>query len=235
MGAARAVLLNDVRNTVRDRTIGCFVAIPFIFAALLRLGLPVLAGHVPLAMTYSTVIVCLLCGVAGVFPAFMMVTLMLEERDTAVSAVLAVLPVRPARMLVWRCGSVGALGALSSACVLFASGLFHGSVGLGVLFSVLCGMMSQTALLVVMAWVDNKIEGLALFKILFFMLFLAVLAQAWESSWRLVVAFLPPFWVSQLLVGTGGVPAYVSLTVSVVLHGGVAAVAAKRLLGRREA
>lgn len=181
MGSARTVLLNDVRNTVRDRTIGSFLLIPFVFVVLLRIGFSRLTDYMALETAYSTVAVCLLCGVAGLFLAFMMVTLMLDERDTAVSAVLAVLPVRPAQMLAWRCGSVGAVGALLSACVLFASGLFHGPVMLGIVFSVLCGVMSQTALLVVMAWVDNKVEGLALFKFLFFILFLAVLAQAWDS------------------------------------------------------
>lgn len=232
MSAMTTLLRNDARNALRDQTIGALLFVPLIFLVLLRFGFPLLRDHLPAAADYAGVALSLFCGIAATFPAFMMAFLMLDERDQNVTVVLRVLPVRLSHLVAYRAAAVTVVGAANSVLLIFGSGLNPHSVPKALLLAVLCALVAPTALLIVVSLADNKIEGLTLFKGLFFVLFLAAAAQAVDSPWSYVLGVVPPFWTYHALAGAVTPPFFVVVLVSLVLHAAALAVAARRISRR---
>jgi fluoroquinolone transport system permease protein len=232
VGAKTTLLRNDVRNALRDQTIGALFFVPLIFLVLLRFGFPLLREHVPAAADHGDVALSLFCGIAATFPAFMMAFLMLDERDQNVTAVMRVLPVRWSSLIASRAVAVTAVGAINCTVLVFGSGLNPHPVPQALLLALLCALVAPTALLIAVSLASNKIEGLTLFKGLFFVLFLAAAAQAVDSGWRYVLAIVPPFWTYSALTSSPALPFLLVVAISLAAHAVVLALAASRVARR---
>jgi len=224
------LLGNDARNALRDRTIGALLFVPLIFLVLLRFGFPLLRDHVPAAGDYAGTALSLFCGIAAAFPAFMMAFLMLDERDQHVVAVLRVLPMPWGRIIAYRAAAVTLVGMANSALLIFGSGLNTHSVAGALLLSALSALVAPTALLLVVSWAGNKIEGLTLFKGLFFVLFLAAAAQSVTSEWRFVLGVVPPFWTYSALAETTAFSFIGTVGISLLTHLAAIGLAARRII-----
>lgn len=233
MSALGSVLRNDARNVFRDRTIGALLVVPVVFVVLFRFGFPMLLHYVPAAAGYGQLALGMFCGIAATFPAFMMAFLMLDERDLQVTSVLATLPVRVSHIVWCRAGAVGVFGAFACAVLLFGSGLSSWSAPQAAVFVLLCGLIPPTSLLIVLALADNKIEGLTVFKVLFFLLFLAAAVQAWDSPWSYVMGAFPPFWTYRAFTSPDGPDFWLFVLVSLATHLVVLFLAHGRVSNRR--
>ncbi|MFC5291227.1 hypothetical protein ACFPM7_29605 [Actinokineospora guangxiensis] len=229
MGAKTTLLRNDVRNALRDRTIGALFFVPLIFLVLLRFGFPLLREHVPAVADHGDVALSLFCGIAATFPAFMMAFLMLDERDQNVTTVMRVLPVRWSSLIASRAVAVTAVGAINCTVLVFGSGLNPHPVPQALLLALLCALVAPTALLIAVSLASTKIEGLTLFKGLFFVLFLAAAAQAVDSGWRYVLAVVPPFWTYSAVTSSSALPFLLVVGISLAVHAIVLALAASRV------
>lgn len=224
----RMVVRNDVRNVVRDRTIAALAVVPLVFVVLLRVGYRLLAD-VPAAADHRAIALSAFCVIAATFPAFMLSTIMLDEKDQGLSAVLRVLPVSISRIVILRAAVVAALGFVNAAVVLFGSGLREGPVATGLLLSALCALAAPGALLVAVALAGNQIEGITLFKGIFFLVFAAAAAQAAPTDWRHVLAVVPAYWTTRAFETTDGLTLAWTAVVAVVAHAAVVVVALRRL------
>jgi fluoroquinolone transport system permease protein len=195
MSAARTIWANDLRNIVRDRTVGVLLVVPVIFLVLLRFGYPLAQRYVPQAGEYAHLVVAGFCLIAGTFPAFMTSFIMLDERDQGVFAALRVLPIALGRLLAYRLSVVTALSLIYPALRLAGTGLVDLPLWRQAVLVVLCAIGSPAATMLVVAVAGNKIEGLTLFKGLFFVLALAGAAVAQPGWWIWLVALLPMYWV----------------------------------------
>jgi fluoroquinolone transport system permease protein len=196
MSAATTVWANDLKNIVRDRTVGVLLFVPVIFLVLLRLGMPWLEDRLEAVDDHRLLILSLLCAMAGLFPAFMVSFIMLDERDQGLFAAFRVLPVATGRLLGYRIVSVGALGLVYPALLIPASGL--GSYGLLEVtgLSLLCAAGGPAALLVAVSVAQNKIECLTAFKVLFLVTALGAAGVVTDfQGWGRLAAALPPYWV----------------------------------------
>lgn len=232
MSAAQTVWANDLRNIVRDRTVGVLLLVPVIFLVLLRFGYPVLERYSPQAQEYAPLVVAAFCLLSGTFPAFMTSFIMLDERDQGVLAAMQVLPVAPGRLLAYRLSVVTVLSLIYPVLLLAGTGLIDLPLWRQVILAVLCAVGSPAATLLVVAVADNKIEGLTLFKGLFFVVGLAGVAVAQSGWWSWLVALLPMYWVYAAFdaVTTAGFLA--AAAVALVYHLAVIALAWRRFRHR---
>lgn len=194
MTPAARVWGNDLRNLVRDRTVGALVVLPFVFLVLLRVGLPPLEGFVPALAGYRPFALALFCIIAGMVPAFMLAFLMLDEKDQDLFAVFRVLPLPRGAMASYRLAMVAALGFASSLLLVAGTGWAGRSPPALVALPALCALGAAVSLLVAVTLAANKIEGLALFKGLFFLAALALPGAATAEPWSPLFAVLPFYW-----------------------------------------
>lgn len=195
--ALRMVLRTDARNALRDHTIGAYALVPLIFAVLLRVGYPLLDDGLPAVADHDAIALSLFCVIAATFPAFMLSTIVLDERDQHVSDVLRVLPLAPRRVVALRMAVAAGLGCASAAVVLWGSGLGEHTLAIGFLLCALCGLTGPLALLVAVSLAGNKIEGLVLFKAIFFVAAVACAAGAVPTEMRHVLAVVPVYWTAR--------------------------------------
>lgn len=219
MRTARVVWGNDLRNIVRDRTVGVLLGVPLVFLVLLRLGWPVAEGQLAEAGDYQSVVLGVFCLIAGTFPAFMTAFIMLDERDEGVLTALRVLPLSFRRLLTYRLVVVAALSLLYPVALLLGTGLHEGGWARGAALALLCSAGSTTAALAVVSLARNKIEGLTLFKGLFFVYGLAGVAVAFPGGWAWTAAVFPPYWTFTVYeAATTGI-FLARLAVAVAFHG----------------
>ena len=232
MSAARTIWANDLRNIVRDRTVGVLLVVPVVFLVLLRFGYPMAERYAPEAADQAPLVLAAFCLIAGTFPAFMTSFIMLDERDQGVFAALRVLPVAPARLLAYRLSVVAALSVCYPAILIAGTGLADGPLWRLAVLVVLCAVGSPAATLLVVAVAGNKIEGLTLFKGLFFVLALAGAAVAQPGWWTWPVGLLPTYWVYAAFDAATTTRFLTAAVVAVAYHALVIAVAWRRFRRR---
>jgi fluoroquinolone transport system permease protein len=196
VSAATTVWANDLRNIVRDRTVGVLLVVPAIFLVLLRFGVPWLEDRWTVVGGHRVLILAVLSAMAGMFPAFMVSFIMLDERDQGLFAAFRILPVATGRLLGYRVAGVAALGLIYPALLIPGSGL--GSYGFleTAVLSFLCAVGGPAALMVAVALAKNKIECLAAYKLLFLVTALgAVGVLGDQHGWSRPSAALPSYWV----------------------------------------
>lgn len=196
MNATKIIWSNDFRTITRDRTAAGLVLVPLVFLAILRFGIPVLERQWPELSAYATVLIGLFCVIAGMFPAFMIASIMIDERDQGLVSAFKVLPLSAARFLWSRLAMVTVLGLLYS--LLLVVGASGGSYGLvrALVLSMLCAAGGAAALLVAVSIARNKIECLTAFKALFVLAAIGVTGALGSfEGWNRVPAVLPTYWV----------------------------------------
>ena len=195
MRAATAVWGNDLRTIVRDRTVSVFLVVPLSFLLLLRFAYPFIERETPRAGDFASLTLAVFCLIAGAFPALMSSFIMLEEKDQGLFVALRVLPVAPVRLLASRMLGVAVVSFIYPLLLILGSGLTDRQLLLELVLALLCALGSPAAALVVVASADNTIEGLTLFKALFFVYALLAVAVAIPGWWTFLVAVVPTYWV----------------------------------------
>ncbi|MBW1597677.1 hypothetical protein [Streptomyces sp. JJ38] len=220
MSIARAIWRNDLTCIVRDRTVGVLLFVPLIFLALLRFGVPPLEDQWPALGDHHAVLLGLFCVIVGMFPAFMMAFIMLDERDQGLFAVFRVLPVSPGRLLGHRVTMVVVLGLLYPLLLTLGAGMGSYGVGRALVLAALCAAGGAVALLVAVSLAKNKIECLTAFKALY------VLAAGGAAGglgalegWNRVPAVLPTYWVFAAYDARGTGAFLTAALVAVLLYG----------------
>jgi fluoroquinolone transport system permease protein len=228
MSAARAVWGNDLRNIVRDRTVGVLLVVPVIFLVLLRFGYPLIERQLPEVADYRVLVLAAFCLIAGTFPAFMTSFIMLDEKDQGLFAAQRVLPVAPARLLGYRLLVVAVLSLVYPLLLILGSGLADRTLPAVLVLALLCALGSPVATLFVVATASNKIEGLTLFKAIFFVVVFAALGVAVPGWWTWLTALIPTYWIYAAFDADRPAALLVAAGVAVAYHLAVLAVTYRR-------
>nr|ALD83691.1 hypothetical protein [Streptomyces sp. CNH365] len=196
MSGTTTIWKNDLRSIVRDRTVSVLLFVPLIFLVLLRFGVPLLERKWPALGDHHAVLLGLFCVIVGMFPAFMLSFVMVDERDQGLVSAFKVLPVSPNRFLLSRLSMVVVLGLLYPLLLVLGAGI--GSYGLlrSLLLAGLCATGGGAAMIAAVSLARNKIECLTAFKALFVLAALGA-TGAWGSfeGWNRVPGILPTYWV----------------------------------------
>lgn len=232
MKAEKALWANDLRHIVRDRTVSVLLFVPLILIGSLRFAVPMIERQVPIVSDYRPLVLALFCMIAGMFPAFMMSLLMLDEKDQDLFAVFRVLPISPRRFLLDRLVLVAVLGFLDALAIVAGSGLVAYALPVLLCLAALCALMPAAATLLIVSLAGNKIEGLTVIKGLFPLILFPAAGLVVKSSWTILFAVFPAYWIYLAFAAPDGRTLALACTCAVALHVAVIAVFYRRFRRR---
>ncbi|MGD6834479.1 hypothetical protein ACQCT5_20170 [Sutcliffiella halmapala] len=189
----------DFQLIRRDGILLVGIFAPIILALFIRFLLPILEKwlmenysfsleiyHVSiLAMAFLTV-----PSMLGMMAGF----LLLDDRDEGMLAYYAVTPIRKSGYMRYRMGSTFVLTFLLFFAVHLLADLVELPVIAGVLLALLFALEAPIFALILANFANNKVEGLALNKVLSVSVTLPILLLFMPVSFQWLLAILPPFW-----------------------------------------
>lgn len=202
----RALLTTDLRKLARDPVLFVGALLPVVLTVVLRVGVPALeqalsesvgfdlGPHRPTILAGTLVISVMM---AGWIVGFML----LEERTQQVLPALGVTPLTRRGFLLWRL-SLPIVIALLGGMLLVGLG----RTGVTDLARALAAVALLAAwapgfALMLVAFADNEVEGLALAKFGGLATMLPLVTLYLDGPWVWVAGVLPPFWAVRLLAG----------------------------------
>lgn len=200
------LLFGGFRLIRRDPMLLLLLAAPWLAGAALGLGLPVLAPILLSAFGFDVtpwypladmLMLMLTPMMAGMLSGF----LMLDERDEGVGAYYAVTPIGGAGYLVSRL-ALPVLWSVAVEPVLMAVfSLSHPSFIIVLSIALVGGLSAASSALLLLAFAGNKVEGLAVSKMMGLILLPVVLPFITDSPWGTIAGVFPAYWMGALLNG----------------------------------
>lgn len=217
----RKLLLNDIRNIIRDRLL-LYTAflIPLIIIIFTRLVIPWLSENVvPLQQYYSLLFMLIVITIPMMF-GFVIGFLIMDERDENLLTVLRVMPISRNTYLIYRMLFVSILSLVYILLFPLLTGLidigFIDYLPIGVLLAFLTPVLGLVANIVA----TNKVQAFAVFKTLGGVFYIPLFAFFINNDFKYILGIIPNFWtfmaLDQLL--TTGQQDYVFLGIGFVLH-----------------
>ena len=185
-----ALLQKDFRVVWRDGFIAFMLVYPALIAVACRLLVPLLPiEHVEL---YAAPIVAMAAAtVLGMLLGYALI----EEREQQTWLLLRVLPL--SQLALW--GYVGAVSATLTVCMTLVAVLCYGLVPAQPLqLAIMVGVSSGSApllMLIMGAATENKVEGLAIGKVVSSAGILPLLIFVLPPAWQVLLWWLPTYWI----------------------------------------
>lgn len=232
-----ALALSDLRNWSRDPMLVFAALGPFLFALVLRFGLPLLdtllgptldlTQYYPLAAGMLLLFSPFIYGfVVGIF--------LLEDRESGVLTALRQTPLSADGYLTYRAATVYGLAVAGTIPTLLLFG--HVTIPLPLLLatSLVSALAGPVTSLLFASYAANTIEGLALNKLLAIPLLIPLGAIALvPEPLQFVTGLLPTYWpVKALVAGLAGKSALPSLAIGTLYYLAILAWS-RRVFGRR--
>lgn len=209
----RAFGANDLRSVRRDSLLVYMLIIPPLMVVLARLILPAARGYLsrnfgfdlvpyyPMLLSFFFVLqIPLLFGV-------LVGLMILDEKDDDTLTALRVTPISMSGYALYKGGAAVALSFLFVLVALPLTGLLPASLLPVVAPSaLLSGLMAPIFALVIATFAANKVEGLALMKVLSIFMLGPLAAYFVGSPWQLLFGLLPTYWPAKAfwVAGEGG-------------------------------
>lgn len=211
----------DAKFILRDGILLIALLAPILLAFVIRFGVPIVTDLVmaefgfdvvplyPLFIGFSIFITAMMIGVLIGF-------IILDERDEDILAYLAVTPLSKSYYLGYRLSSPFVICFVLGALVVVIADLVTAPIWLWVVVLLLAALEAPMCTLFLVAFASNKVEGLALSKLLGVLYVAPIVGVMVESPLRFVLAVIPQFWLVW--------PLYISVSwhVWLVLLGGIA-------------
>jgi len=217
----RKLLLNDIRNIIRDRLL-LYTAflIPLIIIIFTRLVIPWLSENVvPLQQYYSLLFMLIVITIPMMF-GFVIGFLIMDERDENLLTVLRVMPISRNTYLIYRMLFVSILSLVYILLFPLLTGLididFIDYLPIGVLLAFLTPVLGLVANIVA----TNKVQAFAVFKTLGGVFYIPLFAFFINNDLKYILGIIPNFWTFMALdkLLTTGQQDYVFLGIGFVLH-----------------
>ena len=195
--------LADAKNILRDSTLILILFGPIALFLMMRLVVPIadrlLAERLAFELTpYYPFIVIYLSLIPSMLFGLLLGFLILDERDEEIIAYIAVTPLRKTGYLAYKLSVSVGMSFLFFFATLYLTQLttirFHYAVGL----ALLTALEAPIASLFLAAFAENKVEGLALSKVLGMMYLGPFAAYFVSSHWKYLAGILPPFWIAEV-------------------------------------
>lgn len=196
---------NDLRGTYRDPllvmlvlapaiwTIGTAVVVPRLSVALAQRYDFDLVPYYPLAVTGLLLLTSII--VVGGLAAF----LVLDEIDAGTLTALRVTPVTLVSYLGYRAVTVIAITTAYVVVTIPLTGLLPSSVVWPLIpIGLIAGLSSVVTMLVIVAVASNKVQGIAMLRLLG-LIIAGIPCLPWfiDSAWNLAFGVLPPYWAAK--------------------------------------
>lgn len=191
----------------RDPLMVMLLGVPWLAGALLGLGVPALAPlvrsalHVDITPYYRLVDMLLLMltpAIAGMLPGF----LMLDERDEGVGVYYAVTPLGGAGYYTSRLILPVAYSIIITPILMALFSLSSPALWRVLCIALIGGVFASANALLLMAFAGNKVEGLAVAKILNIVMLPIFIPFFTDSPWGMIAGIFPAYWLGALLTGS---------------------------------
>ena len=215
------LLVNDVRNIVRDRLL-LYTAflIPLIIIIITRLVIPWLSENIiPLEQFYPVLFMLMVITIPMMF-GFTTGFLIMDERDENLLTVLRVMPISRNAYLIYRMAFMSVLSFIYILLFPVLTGLIDVGIidylPIGVLLALFTPVMGLIANVVA----NNKVQAFAVFKMLGGVFFLPLFAFFINNDFKYILGIIPNFWTFMALdkLLDTGTQDIVFLGIGFVLH-----------------
>lgn len=201
MGFLRVFVINDLKNIRRDSLLLYLLFMPWLLVVCLRIIIPKVApwfvannylaleNYYPLILSFFIILeVPLIFGlVFGL--------LLLDEKDDGILTVLRVTPASVETYGIYRFIATVIFSVIYVMLTLPATGLIKLSLIPRVFpVSLLAGYFAVFVMLILVAFANNKVEGLALMKAMGILMLGPLAAYFTDSVWQILVGILPTYW-----------------------------------------
>lgn len=205
---------NDIRNILRDRTLLMMLVLPVVLIFGLKAGLPALNELLPSFSDYYALLLAVLATNTALLGGYVIAFVMLDEKDENVFAVIRVMPFPISFFMIYRL----VLATAWSFCFAFLTFLVldiqNYSLVEKIVYSIFCSLTAPVALLFVVAFANNKIEGMTMIKGINFFVGLPALAFFIDSFWKHIFSIFPFYWTYKALQE----PHFVWILMSIITH-----------------
>lgn len=236
-GPVATLALSDLKNWLRDPLLAFVAAIPVLYALVGRFLVPWLAEQLPAGVdlvAYYPLLVGLFLLISPIAFGFVTGFLILEERDQRVLEALWTTPLTGRGYLLYRSVSVTLVSFVSMLLVAPLVGLVSVPLTLLVPVALVGSLWGVGSALLLAAYAENTVEGVAVSKFFGFTVLVPTVAIALDPGpWVYLAGVLPPFWPLQAFVlgldGAATTTVAAHLLVGLVAHAAVVAVFVRRM------
>lgn len=194
----------DLKLILRDSTMVMAVFGPVAIFILLYF-LPSLEGLILNRFEFSLepyrlFIVSFLSLIPGMLFGMIYGFIILDERDENIIESICVTPLRREGYLRYKLQMPMLLSAGTFLLFIQATSLVEVNPIHTILISSMVALEAAISTLFLVAFSENKVEGLAFSKVVGIMYMAIPVVYLWESPWHWASAFLPPFWIAKAFV-----------------------------------
>ena len=201
----RSLGIADGKGISRDPLLRVMLLVPLGMAAAVRWVLPsaVRAASIPLGFDLMPIALMLASYVLLILPpmlcGMLIGFLLLDQRDEQTWLALRVTPLPLAGYLMYRLATPFVLGMLSSAVALAIAGLITAPPLAMLAVTLTAAPIAPLTALFLAVFAANKVQGLALQKLLSVPLLLPVLGALLPTPWDLAAIIAPTLWPARIL------------------------------------
>lgn len=217
------LMINDIRNMIREPMFIVMTIGPFILSLIGRYGIPVisrqfkpyinLSAHYNIIYAYLLVFPALLIGV-------MIGLLLLDEKDDGVHLALMTTPLEKKGYIAYRLLFPTMVSFFYAIVILPIVGFTSISFIPTLLIAIMMSLEAPMAALFISSFASNKIEGLTLAKTLSVLILSPLLGYILKSIWRWAGAIFPYYWsiLSVVRAVEGGIGFWLFIVVGMINH-----------------
>ncbi|WP_330633158.1 fluoroquinolone export ABC transporter permease subunit [Halocatena halophila] len=210
-GPVGMLVISDLRNWFRDPLLTYIFILPFFYAALVRLSVPVIASWLAPGfdlVAYYPLIQAFFAFTPPLTFGFMTGLLVLEEKEENVLAALWTTPLTGRGYVAYRGISMVALSFVSMILVIPVIGLVTVPASVMVSVAAVGSLWAIGTILLISKFSDNTVEGLAVGKFVGFSIMIPVFAiLIVPEPYQFLAGLDPVYWPFKALVGgASGVP-----------------------------
>lgn len=192
--------ISDFKNIFREQILYfMFIGAPVLQYVLFRWGLPWLVGQYPGVEPYTGLILALLTlqVVGGI--GFVLASILLDERDDGVLTALRITPIGPNAFLFYRMFMGLLIAWVFAGIMLRWNGVVQLDWSVVLAGALLLAAMAPMIMLVMATFSRNKVEGLAMYKGINFVLMLPLAGVFLPDDWQPLFVFIPTHWTLRFL------------------------------------
>ncbi len=194
-----SLVINDIKNIFRDKTLVFILFVPLLFIAILKYGLPFLNELIPVLEEYNRIIFSFFCLLTAIFPSFIIAMIMMDERDEDVLTVFRITPLSSFAFIVYRLAFIYIFSFFFAIIMFITSDIIRVEFSKILLLGFLVSFISPIIALSVISLSSNKIEAVTIFKGLNLILSLPILAVLFDFKFEELLGIIPVYWTFQLI------------------------------------
>ena len=188
------IIKADLRKILRDKTMLFFLFMPLILLLVFRLGVPPLLNIFPEYDEFLPYVMMFAAAQSAIMFGFVTAFIMLDEKDENVISVIRILPIGSNKFILMRMLFASVMSFLGALIMLLFSGVIYLGFTMAVLLALQYALVAPIIILIVTTFAKNKIEGMAVFKLVDLFLLVPILSFLVDGFFQFLFSIIPLFW-----------------------------------------